>query len=256
MPAAVYPNAAVPFDIVFEDAHLLVVNKPAGVVTQPGKGHLRDALLNGLYARYGNLLNNVGPRRDFGLLHRLDRDASGLLVVAMRPNAYDALRANFAERTIEKDYLVMVAGNIQPPSGMIQARLKEIVAGDKKKVLITAQGQEAVSEYKVLAQGPKAALALVRIKTGRLHQIRAHMMFRGHPVLGDTLYGTDDLARCGAPAAPRLALHAARLGFTHPETGEWQSFTAALPADLAAYAARLNLEIPTLGPPNRPKPRH
>lgn len=241
IPLAVKPNPAVPFTIVHEDNDLLVVEKPAGVVTQPGKGHMHDALLNGVFARYGKLLHNLGVRRDFGLLHRLDKDTSGLLVIAKLPNAYDELRRAFEARKIEKEYLAIVAGVPVPQQGVVQARLKEITTGIKK-VIISQSGQEAISAYKVVAASPRADAALVRvnIKTGRLHQIRAHMMFLNTPVLGDDLYTPPSL-KIKLPPAPRLCLHAALLGFKHPTTGQWLKIETPLPADLANHAARVGV---------------
>jgi len=263
---AIKPNPKVTLTIVHEDADLIVLDKPAGAVVQPGKGHANDALLNGLFALYGKLLHNLGQRRDFGLLHRLDKDTSGLVVVAKMPNAYDQLRRDFESRNVDKEYLAITAGIPSPVQGVVQARLKEIIApaddaearhGDFdrtiKKVVISRQGQEAVSSYRVVAQSGAdhpAALVRVTIKTGRLHQIRAHMMFLNTPVLGDAMYvpvsagGKPLLDLRPYPHAPRLCLHAAHLGFKHPSTGKWLHFEMPLPADLAAYAKKLGLQAP------------
>jgi 23S rRNA pseudouridine1911/1915/1917 synthase len=249
--------------IVHEDADLLVVNKPAGMVTQPGKGHAMDSLLNGLFATHGKLLHNLGARRDFGLLHRLDRDTSGLLVVAKSPNAYDQLRRDFEDRRVDKEYLALTAGIPAPPQGVVQARLKEIIVpsgagqGTLKKVVISRQGQEAVSAYRLVAQtmgreeSAPAALVHVKIKTGRLHQIRAHMTFLNCQVLGDELYAPPkpDYEIRRYPRAPRLCLHATRLGFKHPTPppngggAKWVHFESPLPTDLATYAQKLGLKI-------------
>lgn len=254
---AVKPNPRVPISIVHEDADVLVVDKPAGMVTQPGKGHATDSLLNGVFAlrdgAMGKLLHNLGVRRDFGLLHRLDRETSGLLVIAKMPSAYDQLRRDFEARKVDKEYLALTAGIPSPRQGVVQARLKEVQVpnpdgyGSIKKVVVSRQGQEAISAYRVLAQGekPPAALLHVTIKTGRLHQIRAHMIFLECQVLGDDLYrpltGSLDVAKY--PRAPRLCLHATRLGFKHPSAGKWVHFEAGLPGDLAAFARRLGLTL-------------
>jgi 23S rRNA pseudouridine1911/1915/1917 synthase len=250
---------------VHEDADLLVVDKPAGLVTQPGKGHASDSLLNGVFAlrdgTMGKLLHNLGARRDYGLLHRLDRETSGLLVIAKTPSAYDQLRRDFEARHVDKQYLALTAGVPQPPQGVVQARLKEVeVPAGKgrdryatiKKVIVSLQGQEAISAYRVLAHSggsggnAPAALVKVAIKTGRLHQIRAHMMFLDCHVLGDDLYGPagpegEGVGSRDYPRAPRLCLHAARLGFKHPTGGKWMHFESPLPADLMGYAAKLGL---------------
>ena len=236
-------NAQVRFDIIYADDDLLVVGKPAGLVTQPGLGHMKDTLLNGVFARYGHLLRQLGARRDWGLLHRLDRQTSGLLVVALRPRAYDALRQDFELRRLDKQYLAIVAGKPDPAQGVVQARLKEIQA-DKKKVIISRSGEEAISAYQVVSFSASAALVDVRIKTGRLHQIRAHMMFMGTPVLGDDLYLPDGMSPGKMPKVPRLCLHAWKLGFKHPVANTWREFTQVPPPDFLAVLRRLGLTMP------------
>ncbi|MHB1768935.1 MAG: RluA family pseudouridine synthase [Phycisphaerae bacterium] len=236
-------NAGVAFDIVFADEDLLVIGKPAGLATQPGLGHVKDTLLNGVFAQYGHQLRQLGPRRDWGLLHRLDRQTSGLLVLALRPRAYDALREDFEHRRLDKQYLAIVAGRPNPLQGVVQARLKEIQA-DKKKVIVSRSGEEAISAYRVLSSTESAALVEVRIKTGRLHQIRAHMMFLGTPVLGDDLYLPDGLSKAKVPRAPRLCLHAWKLGFKHPADQKWREFIQPPPADFRAVLRRLGVATP------------
>jgi 23S rRNA pseudouridine1911/1915/1917 synthase len=268
---AIKPNPDVPVTIVHEDADVLVVEKPAGMVTQPGKGHATDSLLNGVFAlrdgAMGKLLHNLGVRRDFGLLHRLDRETSGLLVIAKMPSAYDQLRRDFESRHVDKEYLAITAGVPSPVQGVVQARLKEVQVptGDRyssvKKVVVSRQGQEAISAYRVVSQTQgkdgksPAALVRVTIKTGRLHQIRAHMMFLNCQVLGDDLYfppPTAGLNVKGYPRPPRLCLHATRLGFKHPgggsgagggRGGKWVHFEVPLPGDLAGYAGKLGLKV-------------
>ena len=236
-------NSQVRFDSVYADEDLLVIGKPPGLVTQPGLGHVKDTLLNGLFARYGHQLRQLGPRRDWGLLHRLDRQTSGLLVVALRPRAYDALREDFEHRRLDKQYLAIVAGRPDPMQGVVQARLKEIQA-DKKKVIISRSGEAAISAYQVLSFSAPAALVDVRIKTGRLHQIRAHMMFLGTPVLGDDLYIPEGMSRPKMPKAPRLCLHAWKLGFKHPVANIWREFIQVPPPDFLAVIRRLGLNMP------------
>ncbi len=236
-------NADVALDIVYADEDILVVSKPAGLVTQPGLGHVKDTLLNGVFARYGHELRQLGARRDWGLLHRLDRQTSGLLVLALRPRAYDALREDFEHRRLDKQYLAIVAGRPKPTQGVVQARLKEIQT-DKKKVIISRSGDEAVSAYRVLGSTESAALVEVRIKTGRLHQIRAHMMFLGTPVLGDDMYIPAELSMAHLPRAPRLCLHAWKLGFKHPTDQKWHEFVQAPPADFLSVLRRLAVAMP------------
>jgi len=250
---AVKPNEAIEVPIAYEDAHLLVVNKPAGMVTQPGKGHTSDSLLNGLFARHGKLLQNLGVRRDFGLLHRLDRETSGLLVVAKSPNAYDQLRRDFEARHVDKEYVAITVGTPKPMQGVVQARLKEVVVpapdakyagATVKKVIISQQGQEAISAYQTLATSPTHALVKVNIKTGRLHQIRAHMQFLNVMVAGDDVYTLTAPKGAKLPNPPRLALHAWHLGFKHPITEKWAHVYAALPKDLTLFAAKVGLALP------------
>ena len=258
---AVRPNPRIIVPIVHEDADFLIVDKPAGMVTQPGKGHAGDSLLNGLFAMKGGAigkqLHNLGVGRDFGLLHRLDKETSGLLVVAKSPNAYDQLRRDFEARQIDKEYLAITAGIPKPLQGVVQARLKETQVpnadghGSIKKAVISRQGQEAVSAYRVIektqgkADKTPTALVHVTIKTGRLHQIRAHMLFLQCLVLGDTLYALLDATFKirDYPRPPRLCLHATRLGFKHPITAKWVHFESPLPRDLSAYAVKLGLTI-------------
>jgi len=284
---AIRSNERVDIRTVYEDAVMVVVEKPAGMVTQPGKGHSTDSLLNGLFVKYGKLLHNLGERRDFGLLHRLDKDTSGLVIVAKMPNAYDQLRRDFEERKIEKEYLTIVRGAPSPLQGVVQARLKEVVVakgtefgedggaakkwerseyggGTYKKVIISRQGQEAISAYWVLETSPReprVSLVRVRIKTGRLHQIRAHMMFLGTPVVGEKIYvlppggivageGTAAVTKALKPVGvPRLCLHAAHVGFKHPLTGKWVNVESPLPGDLAAYARKMGLKMEDLTRP-------
>ena len=266
MRLAVRGNAKLALAIVHEDADLFVVEKPAGMVTQPGKGHTTDSLLNALFAlkegSVGKQLHNLGVRRDYGLLHRLDKETSGLLVVAKSPNAYDQLRRDFEERKVDKEYTALVLGTPTPKQGVVQARLKEIEVpnpeahgrGTIKKVVISRQGEEAISAYKVLshveAEGDTGARSLVKvtIKTGRLHQIRAHMVFLNCQVLGDDLYvPAGEISGGGGKELvkpPRLCLHAFHLGFKHPVTNKWVHFYSPLPADLTRFAEKLGLTVP------------
>jgi 23S rRNA pseudouridine1911/1915/1917 synthase len=262
---AVRGNAKLALTIVHEDADLFIVEKPAGMVTQPGKGHTNDTLLNALFAlkegSVGKQLHNLGVRRDYGLLHRLDKETSGLLVVAKSPNAYDQLRRDFEARKVDKEYLTIIEGIPRPPQGVVQARLKEVEVpnpdahgrGTIKKVVISRAGEEAISAYKVLshveADGGIAAKALVKvtIKTGRLHQIRAHMLFLNCRVLGDDLYlpaGESAEEKHEQAKPPRLCLHAFHLGFKHPVTNKWIHFYSPLPPDLTRFAAKLRLTVP------------
>lgn len=248
MPAnlSISPNERITFRVRHEDDHLLVVAKPPGVVTLPGLGHADDSLLNGLFARYGARLQNLGRSRDFGLLHRLDRQTSGLLLVALSKDAYDALRKAFEERRIEKFYWAVSHRAPRHASGVIRKPIEEYdgKAGDDPKTRrlarISARGKEALTAYRVLASSPKAALVECRPVTGRLHQVRVHLNSIGAAILGDDAYGPGSVR----DAAPRLALHAHRIAFEHPVTGERIDVRAPWPPDLRGLLKRLDLPRP------------
>lgn len=242
MSFSVYANHRVPFDVLHEDAALLAVNKPAGVVTQPGKGHERDSLLNGLFTRYGNALQNLGEDRGWGLLHRLDRDTSGLVLVALRIRSYEHLLDQFKRRLVKKTYYAIVSGVPRTRQGVVQLPIAEVV-GTRKRAVARRDGKQAITAYRVLDSQPQASLIEAMPKTGRLHQIRLHMAELGHPVLGDEMYG---LSRGKASAAPqmRLCLHAAGLSFIHPEEGRRMNVACAVPGDFLAQCKRLGLAFP------------
>lgn len=251
MDFSVAPNSAVSYRLAYVDEYLLVADKPAGVVTQPGKKHERDSLLNALFATYGNTLQNLGQARDWGLLHRLDKETSGLVMVALRNRAYEDLRRQFEERRIQKVYWAVVGGQPHPAQGVIQKPIAEVV-GLRKKAVIQRDGQQAITAYRTLAVGSQAgslchksaggvSLIEARPKTGRLHQVRVHLAALGHPLLGETLYG----AWRGLPRVPRLCLHAAQLSFMHPETGRRLTVLSPWPEDLASTLRRFDLPSPS-----------
>lgn len=241
---SVHPNPQVPLAIAYQDASFLVVDKPAGVVTQPGEKHTRDTLMNGLFATHGKALQNIGKARDYGLVHRLDRPTSGLVVVALEQAAYDHLRAQFAERTIEKTYLALVHGAPRPPAGTEQSPIREIRRGGRKMAALdTGRGaQPAITRYETLVRAHGASLLACRPATGRLHQIRIHMAHRGCPVLGDGEYGRREAI--DRSLGHRIGLHAAELRLTHPTTGKRLTVRAPLPADLLAACERLSIACP------------
>jgi len=243
---SVEPNERITFGIRYQDEHLLVVEKPARVPTQPGKGHQTDTLLNGLFARFGNQLQNLGKARDFGLLHRLDKDTSGLLVVGLRVPAYDKLREMFVSRAIRKFYWAICAAAPKHDSGVIKLAIAEGHAADenskgpKKLAHVSKSGKPAVTAYRVLEKSEMACLVEARPVTGRLHQIRVHLEAIGCPILGDEFYGP----RRVHGASPRLALHAHRLGFAHPITGEPVDVRTDWPGDLRRTLRLVGLHRP------------
>lgn len=241
----VQPNDRLPLHIVLKGEGFLVIDKPAGVVAQPGKGHATDTVLNAVAAKHGEALRNLGAARDWGLLHRLDREASGLMLIGLRPRAYDELRRQFEAREIEKRYWAAVVGKPAKSSGVIRAPIRESTRGrGGMKVAEVARAgapgaQRAVTAYRLLDTTGKASVLECRLGTGRLHQIRAHLAWLGNPVVGDGLYGEGR-----AKGAGRLALHACCLGFTNPETGERVEVWSAWPKDLAGALRRLGLRRP------------
>lgn len=244
---SVEPNDRVTFKVHLEDEHLAVVDKRSGLVTQPGVGHERDTLLNGLFARWGTRLQNLGAARDFGLLHRLDAETSGVLIVAFTTGAYTELRRQFEAREVRKFYYAIVARAPKVASDVIRLPMAEETRRTSRysavtRGKVTRSGKPAVTAFRVLSAGDRGALVECRPVTGRLHQVRIHMEAIGCPVLGDRLYGKAD------GLAPRLALHAHRVIFKHPATGETVEVRSPLPKELRAVLTRLGLELPRATP--------
>jgi 23S rRNA pseudouridine1911/1915/1917 synthase len=234
---------AVPLNIVYEDEFLLVVDKPAGMVVHPAPGHPRGTLLNALLSYAPELAASQDDRP--GIVHRLDRDTSGLILIAKRNKIRRDLQRQFKERRVEKVYIALVDGHLQPAWGRIEAPLGRDPRY-RQRMAVLAGGREAVTEYHVLRQfsyttGPVAGdytLVEAEPRTGRTHQIRVHFASIGHPVVGDSVYGRRQ------PRLPvtRQFLHAHRLGFKHPASGQRLDLEAALPADLASVLDMLKAE--------------
>ncbi len=222
------PDEDVPFSVVYEDADVIVVDKPVGVVVHPGSGSARGTLANGLLARFPELVG-VGQRDRWGIVHRLDRDTSGLLVVARTAEAYDRLVAMMREREISRRYLTVVARVFTNTTGTIEAPIGRDPA-NPTRMRVVKSGRPAVTHYRRLAQWEdrNAALLSVELETGRTHQIRVHMAAIGAPIIGDGAYGRRGVL--GDPGRPWL--HARQLAFAHPRTGEPIDVTAPLPGDL------------------------
>lgn len=236
----VEPNESILYDVRHADEHLLVVEKPPHVVTQPGKKHEDDSLLNGLFAAYGPRLQNLGEVRRWGLLHRLDKETSGLVIVALNRQAYDHLRDQFERRLVKKTYWAIVAGVPRPSQSVIQKPIAQ-VAGSRKKAVIKREGKPSITAYRVLQSAGGVSLVEALPKTGRLHQIRIHMAAIGHPVLGDTVYA----GRETLPDVARLCLHAAGLSFIHPQTGHRLVVRSPWPRDLRKTLKRFGLADPS-----------
>jgi 23S rRNA pseudouridine1911/1915/1917 synthase len=229
-------------DIRFEDALLIVIDKPAGMVVHPAPGNPDGTLVNALLDHCGASLSGIGGVRRPGIVHRLDKDTSGLMVVAKTEAAHQALSRDFAARRIDRAYAAFVWGVPRPPAGEIAGNIGRSTVNRKKMaVLGERHGRPALTRYRV-ERGFRADAALVecRLATGRTHQIRVHLAHSGHPVIGDPVYGTRAGRRVthggsiGAQIAqfPRQALHARRLGFDHPIDGRRLQFDSPLPADL------------------------
>lgn len=233
---SIEPNERVPFAVRYEDEAVALVDKPPGVVSQPGKAHEADSLLNGLFARWGPQLQNLGESRDWGLMHRLDREASGLLLVALRPAAWETLRQAFAERRIRKYYLAIVKGGPNKAEGVINRPIAEEMK-DKKRARISPSGKPSLTAYRVLGRSGTASLLECRTVTGRLHQVRAHLDSIHCPILGDGLYGSTT----SRAMAKRLCLHAHRVVFDHPVTGERVDVRSKPPKDIRRLIRDLRL---------------
>jgi 23S rRNA pseudouridine1911/1915/1917 synthase len=239
---------AIPLDIRFEDAHLIVIDKPAGLVVHPAPGNPDGTLVNALIAHCGDSLAGIGGVRRPGIVHRLDKDTSGLLVVAKTDAAHRALSRDFAARRVSRAYAAVVWGVPLPAEGEIAGNIGRSMINRKKMAVVgTARGKPAVTRYKVERTfGDRAALIECRLLTGRTHQIRVHLAERGHPLVGDPIYGGRPARRSGrsktaivAASFPRQALHARHLGFTHPASGDDLAFDSDLPEDMKSLLATL-----------------
>lgn len=246
MPAlTIQPNDRVTYAIAHQDEHVLIIEKPARLVTTPGKAHEADSLLNGLFARFGTRLQSLGAKRDYGLLHRLDKDTSGLVVVALTAPAYDRLREAFEGREVGKYYWAATRAAPARPTGVIKRPIAEqTVRLDRYRTVkvarISGAGKPAATAYRVLRTSPMGALVEARAITGRLHQVRVHLDSVGATVLGDDTYGPEAVRK----AAPRLALHAHRVTLDHPVTGDRLDVRTRWPRDLRSLLSRLALSRP------------
>lgn len=255
-PAAPAPED-VPLAVVYEDAHLIVIDKPAGLVVHPAPGHASGTLVNALLHHCGDTLSGIGGVRRPGIVHRLDKDTSGLLVVAKSDAAHKGLAAQFADHgrsgPLERAYLAFVWG-VPEVRGKVDAPIDRHPS-HRQKMSVRASGRPAVTHWQVLevftghSGAEVASLVECRLETGRTHQIRVHMAHIGHPLLGDEVYGQGfrtkvsllpDGARERLATLGRQALHAGRLGFAHPVTGASLSFESELPEDLATLSAALS----------------
>ena len=229
----------IPLSVVFEDEHLIVVDKPAGLVVHPAAGNRDGTLVNALLHHCAGQLSGIGGVARPGIVHRIDKDTSGLLVVAKTDVAHEGLARQFADHSIERAYLAVCNGHPNPPEGTISARIGRSDANRKKMAVLpkeSSRGKHAVTRYKTLRKMPHCSLVECRLETGRTHQVRVHLASIGHPLVGDPVYGRTSSAL--RPVLQKLgfrrqALHAAVLGFIHPVTGHSLSFSSDLPPDMA-----------------------
>jgi 23S rRNA pseudouridine1911/1915/1917 synthase len=232
-PSELTPEA-VPLRIVYEDEDILVVDKPAGMAVHPAPGHSAGTLVNALLA-HAPALSRAGGERRPGIVHRLDKDTSGLIIVAKNDEAHAALARQLKEREVKKTYIALVEGRLKQREGVIDAPLGRHPAQRKKQAVVEG-GRAARTRYRVLREIDGRTLLEAYPETGRTHQIRVHFASIGHPVAGDRVYGR---GRAAAPSLRRQFLHASRLAFRHPRTGERIELAAELPEDLRAVLAEL-----------------
>ena len=223
-------------EIVHEDEHLLVVDKPAGMVVHPAAGNFDGTLVNALLHHCAGRLSGIGGVARPGIVHRIDKDTSGLLVVAKTDVAHEGLAAQIAKHSVDRRYLAIVAGIPIPASGSVDAPLARSSANRKKMAIVEgSRGKRAVTHYRIVQALNDAALVECRLETGRTHQVRVHMASIGHPLLGDPVYGRTRPAHRELLKRlnfHRQALHAARLGFVHPVSKENLNFQSPLPSDI------------------------
>ncbi|MFA5840605.1 MAG: RluA family pseudouridine synthase [Candidatus Margulisiibacteriota bacterium] len=234
----------IPLQIIYEDADVVVINKPLGMVVHPAPGNYSGTLVNALLAHCTDLSGIGGVMRP-GIVHRLDKDTTGLMVIAKNDLAHQSLTKQFKDKKIFKQYLAIVHGAVEPEKGLIENKIGRHPVNRQKMTVIDWEdrknhGKFAVTEYKVLGhyvsdEGEAYSLVELTLKTGRTHQIRVHMQHLGFPVVGDKVYGK----KAANLSAKRQMLHAARLGFTHPRSGEYLKFKAEMPEDMQAVLSTL-----------------
>lgn len=248
VPAAIPAEAApqdIPLTIVFEDEHLIVIDKPAGLVVHPAAGNLDGTLVNALLHHCRGQLSGIGGVERPGIVHRIDKETSGLLVVAKTDKAHEGLARQFADHSIERAYFAVVQGRPMPPAGTVRGFIGRSDHDRKKMAVLhelNKRGKHAVTHYRTVESFAGASLVECRLETGRTHQVRVHMASIGHALLGDPVYGrtpTRFRPLLNELRFARQALHAAVLGFIHPVTGAALRFESALPADMAGLLVEL-----------------
>ena len=228
------PPQDIPLDVVYEDDDVIVVNKPTGLVVHPAPGHPDGTLVNALLHHCGDSLSGIGGEKRPGIVHRIDRDTSGLIIAAKNDAAHLALSAQLKDHSLSRTYECLVTGNMKQDSGTVDAPIGRSSA-DRKKMAVVPTGRRAVTHWEVVARYPGVTHLRCRLETGRTHQIRVHMAYIGHPILGDTVYG----AKKPVPGLTGQCLHAAGLRFVHPRTGEPVELRCPLPPEFTAMLQKL-----------------
>ena len=224
----------IPLDVVYEDGDVIVVNKPKGLVVHPAPGHPDGTLVNALLYHCGDSLSGVGGALRPGIVHRIDRDTSGLIIAAKNDAAHQCLAAQLQDHTLARTYECIVTGTLREDRGTVDAPIGRHPT-DRKKMAVTAGGRRAVTHWEVLGRYPGFTHVRCRLETGRTHQIRVHMAYLGHPILGDTVYG----AKKAVPGLQGQCLHAVGLQFRHPRTGELVSLSCPLPEEFQNQLRKL-----------------
>lgn len=225
----------IPLDVVYEDDDVIVVNKPSGLVVHPAPGHSDGTLVNALLYHCGASLSGVGGALRPGIVHRIDRDTSGLIIAAKNDYAHQFLSAQLADHTLARTYECIVVGNLREDSGTVDAPIARD-SRDRKRMAVVPGGRRAVTHWTALARYPGYTHVQCRLETGRTHQIRVHMAYLGHPILGDTVYG----AKKPVPGLTGQCLHAVGLQFIHPRTKELVSLSCPLPGEFTAALRKID----------------
>ena len=225
----------IPLEVCYEDADVIVVNKPSGLVVHPAPGHPDRTLVNALLYHCGDSLSGVGGALRPGIVHRIDRDTSGLIIAAKNDYAHQFLSAQLADHTLARTYECIVVGNLREDSGTVDAPIARD-SRDRKRMAVVPGGRRAVTHWEVIARYPGYTHVRCRLETGRTHQIRVHMAYLGHPILGDTVYG----AKKAVPGLTGQCLHAVGLQFIHPRTKDLVSLTCPLPEEFTAMLRKID----------------
>lgn len=228
------PPQDIPLDVVYEDEDVIVLNKPKGLVVHPAPGHADGTLVNALLHHCGDSLSGIGGEKRPGIVHRIDRDTSGLIIAAKNDFAHQKLSAQLSDHSLARTYECIVVGNLREDSGTVDAPIGRDKR-DRKKMAVVPDGRRAVTHWEVIARYPGFTHVRCRLETGRTHQIRVHMAYLGHPILGDTVYG----AKKPVPGLQGQCLHAVGLRFVHPRTGETVALTCPLPEEFQRELKKL-----------------